>query len=100
VEELVAKTDAGDNTLHISTGEPSIVESAPVVVTPEAATGTVPEVPVTILALRESVGDLDPALPGRISETASAPTDIVRTIIETGSGSASVKLVPAMNIME
>ena len=64
VEEPMASTDGGDSTLHISTNEPSIVKSAPLVVTPEVAIVTVLEVPVTTLALRESVADLDPALPG------------------------------------
>ena len=91
VKESMASTDAGDNTLHTSTGEPSIVKSASVVATSKAATGTVLEVPITTLVLRVSAADLDPALPGRISETTSAPTNIVRTIIEMGYGSASTE---------
>jgi len=63
VEEPIANTDAGDSTLHTSTDEPSIVKSAPVIVTPEAAIGTVPEIALTTLALRESAVDLDPSSP-------------------------------------
>ena len=85
VEEPMASTDVRDNTLHISTDKPSIVKSVPEVVTPESATIIVPEVLVTTLALRESVADFNPVLPGKISETTSAPTDTVRTIIETSS---------------
>jgi len=36
------------------------------------------------LVLRESAADLDPALPERINETASASTDTVRTIMKRG----------------
>jgi len=43
---------------------------------------------------------LTPPLLGRISETASALADTVRTIIETGFGSASAELAPAMDIMK
>ena len=100
VEEPMASTDAGDSTLHNSTEKPSIVKSAPVIVTPEAATVTVAEVSITTLALRESAADLDPVLPGIISEMASVPSDIVRTIIEIGFGSASAELAPAMDIMK
>ena len=82
VKEHMASTDARDNTLHTSMGEPNIVKSAPVVITPKAAIGTVLEVPVATLVLRKSAGDLDPALLGRISETVSAPTDTVCIIIE------------------
>ena len=53
VEEPTTSTDVGDNTLHTLTDEPSIVKSAPIVVTPEAATGTDPEMLVMTLALRE-----------------------------------------------
>jgi len=52
------------------------------------------------LALRKSAANLDPALPGRIRETASAFMDTIRTIIEMGSGSASTELALAMDIME
>ena len=68
VKGPMASTDAGDSILHTSTDEPSIVKYAPEVVTPEAATGTVSQMPVTTLALRESATDLD----------------TVHTIIETG----------------
>jgi len=77
VEEPTASTNARDCTLHTSMGEPRIVKSAPVVVTLEAATGTALEVPVTTLTLRECAADLDPALPGRISEMTSAPHIII-----------------------
>ena len=49
----MASTDVGDIGLHTSMDEPSLVKSAPVVITLEAATGTVPEMPVIILALKE-----------------------------------------------
>ena len=100
VEELMASIDAGDNTLHISIDEPSNMKSAHVVVRPKAAKITVPEVPVTTLALRESATDFDPVLSGRISEMASALKDTVCTIIEMGSESWSAELAPAMDIME
>jgi len=100
VEEPTTSTAAGDNALHTSTSEPSIAKSAPVVTTPEATTGTILEVPVTTLALRKSAVDLNPTLPRRISEMASASTDTVRTIVETGSESASVELALAKDIME
>ena len=100
MEKPMTSTNAGGSTLHASMGEPSIVKSSPIVVTPEVSTGTVPEVPVMTLALRESTVDLDPALSRRISEIVSAPIDTVRTIIEIGFGSTSAELAPAMDITE
>ena len=81
----MACTNTGDSILHSSTDEPSLVKSAPVVATPEAATGTVLEMLVITLVLKELATSLAPAL----SETTSVPMDTVRTITENGSGSAS-----------
>ena len=58
------------------------MRSAPVVVTPEAATGTVLKMPITTLVLKEPATGLAPTL----SETASAPTNTVHTIIERKFG--------------
>ena len=66
------------------------------VVVSEASTVTIPEVPVTTSALTESVAGLVSAP----SEMAPASTDIVRTIIERGSGSGSTELAPTMDIMK
>jgi len=75
VEEPTTSSDARDSILHTSTGEPNIVKSALVVVTPESATDIVPEVLVMTLALSESAANT------------------VHTIIVMGSESASVELV-------
>ena len=53
VEEPMASTNVGGSILHTSMDEPSLVKSALVVVTPEAATGTVSKMPVTTLMLKE-----------------------------------------------
>jgi len=95
VEEPVRSTGAEDNALQTSTVEPSTVEFIPVTVASEA-TITVPKVPVTTSALTDPAAGLVSAP----SEMAPASTDIVRTIIERGSGSAVAELAPAMDIME
>jgi len=95
VKELVASTDAEDSALQTSKAEPSTVKSVPVVIS-EATTVTNPEVPVTTLTLMEPVVVLVSAP----SEMAPASMDIVRTIIERGSESASTELALAMDIME
>ena len=92
----MASTDTGDNILQTSTAEPRIMKYVSVVVIPEAATVTIPEVPVITLALKEPTAGLVPAL----SETASALTDTVCTITERGFGSVSTRLAPAMDIMK
>jgi len=96
VEELMANTSAEDNTFQISMAEPSTVKSVPAVVISEATTITVPEVPVTTSALIEPVASVISAP----SEMAPASTDIVCTIIERGSGSASTELALTMDIIE
>jgi len=96
VEEPTASTDTRDSVLHTSMDEPSLVKSALVVVTPEAAMGTVPEMPVITLVLKAPAASLVP----EISETASDSTDTVRIIIERGPRSAPVELAPAMDIMK
>ena len=84
----MASIDAGDSTLQTLTVEPSIVKTVSAVIIPEAATVTIPEVSVTSLALKERVVGLVLAL----NETASAPTNTIRIITETGSGSTLVEL--------
>ena len=96
VKEPVASTNTEDNTLQTSTGEPSTVKSIPAVVISEAATVTIPEVSVTTSASKELAAGHVPTL----SETIFASTEIVRTIIKRGSGSASIELAPAMDIIE
>ena len=95
VKELVASTGAEDSALQTSKAEPSTVKSVPAVIS-EATTVTVPEVQVMTLMLTEPAAGLVSAP----SEMASASMDILRTIIERGSRSASTELAPAMNIIE
>ena len=96
VEEPMTNTGAEDSTLQTSTAEPSTVKSVPAVVISEAATVTIPEVPVTTSSLKELAAGLAPAQ----SETVSAPTDTIRTITERGSRSVSTELALTMDIME
>ena len=81
---------------YTSTDEPSLVEFAPIVGTPEVAIGTVPEILVITLVLKELATGLAPALSG----TTSVPIDTIHIITERVSGNASTELAPAMNIME
>ena len=96
MEEPVVSTGTEDSTLQTFTAEPSTVKSVPAVVVSEATTITVPEVPVTTSALIEPVASVISAP----SEMAPASTDIVCTIIERGSGSASTELALTMDIIE
>ena len=96
VKELVASTGAEDNTLQTSKVESSAVKSVPAVVISEATTVIVMEVPVTTSTLTKPTAGLVFAP----SEMAPASTDIVHTIMEKGSESASTELAPAMDIME
>jgi len=92
----MASTDAGDSVLHTSTDEPSLVKSAPVVVTPEDAIGTFFEMSVTTMTLKEPATSLAPVLSG----TTSVPMDTVHTITEKKYESVSIELALAMDIME
>ena len=80
MEEPVASTGAEDSTLQASTAELSTMKSVLAVVISEAATATIPEMPVTTSASKEPAAGHVPAL----SETVSASTETVRTIIERG----------------
>jgi len=96
LEKPVASTSAEDNALQTLTAELSTMVFVPDAVALEATTVTVPEVPVMTSALTNSAASLFSIL----SEMAPASTDIIRTVIERGSGSAPVELALATDIME
>ena len=96
MEELVASTGVEDGTLQTSKAEPSTMQFVPAVIISEATTVTVPEAPVTTSTLMEPAA----GLVSIASKMAPASMDIVRTIIEKGSESASTELALAMDIME
>jgi len=96
VENPVASISAEDSALQTSAGEPGAVEFVAVPVALEATTITVPEVSVMISISKEPTAGLFSAP----RELAPASVDIIRTIIDRGSGSAPARLSPAMDIME
>jgi len=96
VKEPVASTGAEDSALQTSTAEPGSVEFVAAPVALEATTITVSEVLATTSVLTEPAA----VLVSTPSELAPASMNIIRTIIERGSGSAPAELAPAMDIMK